>query len=194
MSDLVAIEFATPADAFAFRAELVKSQQDYLISLDDAVVVTREAGGKVQLHQAVNLTATGALSGAFWGTLIGMLFLNPLLGAAVGAGSGALAGVASDFGISDATMTDFGQTLPEGGAAVFALIRKVNTDKLLAGLQGFRGKGRVVRSSLTEEQDQRIRALLEAPVPVATATSAMTPAPAAESVTAVPPVTPMPGG
>jgi uncharacterized membrane protein len=120
-----------------------------------------------------------------------MLFLNPLLGAAVGAGSGALAGVASDFGISDATMEEFGGTLPEGGAAVFALIRKVNTDKLLAGLQGFRGKGKVVRSSLTEEQDQRIRALLEAPAPHEAETTA---GEVADPVRAVPPVTPMPGG
>ena len=195
MSDLVAIAFDTPADAFAFRAELVKSQEDYLISLDDAVVVTKEGGGKVQLHQAVNLTAAGALSGAFWGTLIGMLFLNPLLGAAVGAGAGALSGVASDFGISDATMTEFGATLPEGGAAVFALIQKVNTDKLLAGLEGFRGKGKVVRSSLSDEQDQRIRALLEAPVPIASATTAMTPAvPVATPAAPMPPLSPITGG
>ena len=71
------------------RAELAKLQAQYLIEMEDAVVVTRDAKGKVQLHQAMNLTAAGAASGGFWGMLIGMLFLNPLVGAAVGAGSGA---------------------------------------------------------------------------------------------------------
>lgn len=160
MSDLIAVSFANSADAFAFRSELVQSQREYLISLDDAVVVTRD-DGKVKLHQAVNMTAMGAVSGAFWGSLIGLLFLNPLLGAAVGAGSGALGGVLTDVGIDDSTMKEFGETLPEGGAAVFLLVRKASVDKLLARLESFRGKGKVVRSSLSEEQDKRIRALLE---------------------------------
>ncbi len=170
MSDLIAVSFANSADAFAFRSELVQSQREYLISLDDAVVVTRD-DGKVKLHQAVNMTAMGAVSGAFWGSLIGLLFLNPLLGAAVGAGSGALGGVLTDVGIDDSTMKEFGETLPEGGAAVFILVRKASVDKLLVRLEGFRGKGKVVRSSLSEEQDKRIRALLEndgtAPAPAA---------------------------
>lgn len=160
MSDLIAVSFANSADAFAFRSELVQSQREYLISLDDAVVVTRD-DGKVKLHQAVNMTAMGAVSGAFWGSLIGLLFLNPLLGAAVGAGSGALGGVLTDVGIDDGTMKEFGETLPEGGAAVFLIVRKASVDKLLARLESFRGKGKVVRSSLSEEQDKRIRALLE---------------------------------
>lgn len=35
----------------------------------------------------MNLTAAGAVGGSFWGMLIGMLFLNPLAGAAIGAGA-----------------------------------------------------------------------------------------------------------
>ena len=53
----------------------------------------------VELHQAVNATATGAVSGGFWGSLIGLLFLNPLLGLAVGAAAGALSGRFTDYGI-----------------------------------------------------------------------------------------------
>ena len=41
------------------------------------------ANGKIKLHQAINLTAAGAISGGFWGSLIGLIFLNPLLGLAV---------------------------------------------------------------------------------------------------------------
>jgi len=78
MSNLVVIGFDNPADAFELRGALARMQAQYLIEMEDAVVVTRNEKGAVQLHQAVNLTAAGAVSGAFWGSLIGLLFLNPL--------------------------------------------------------------------------------------------------------------------
>ena len=78
MSNLIVIGFNNEADAFEMRAALAKLQAQYLIEMEDAVVVTRDAKDKVQLHQAMNLTAAGAASGGFWGLLIGMLFLNPL--------------------------------------------------------------------------------------------------------------------
>jgi uncharacterized membrane protein len=58
---------------------------DYLIDLQDAVFAVKDKAGKVKVHQPVNLTAAGALQGGFWGALLGLLFLNPLLGMAVGA-------------------------------------------------------------------------------------------------------------
>ncbi|MGD9072412.1 MAG: hypothetical protein PVI69_11650, partial [Desulfobacterales bacterium] len=77
MSNLVVIAFDEEHKAFEMRAELVKLQKEYLVKMEDAVVVTKDKEGKVKLHQAVNLTATGAVGGGFWGALIGMIFLNP---------------------------------------------------------------------------------------------------------------------
>jgi len=81
------------------RMALWKLQRDYLLELDDAVVVTKDADSNVRLHQAVNLTALGAVSGGFWGTLVGMIFLRPILGATIGAASGAISGAITDAGI-----------------------------------------------------------------------------------------------
>ena len=106
-----------------------------MIEMEDAVVVTRDTKGAVQLHQAVNLTAVGAVSGAFWGSLIGLLFLNPLLGAAIGAGSGALSGKLADIGINDQFMRDLGATFTPDSAALFVLVRKSTPDKVLEGLK-----------------------------------------------------------
>jgi uncharacterized membrane protein len=114
MSSRIVIGFNNEADAFAMRAELAKLQTQYLIGMEDAVVVTRDAGGKPQLHQAVNLTASGAVGGMLWGTLLGLLFLNPLLGAAIGAGSGALSGKLSDIGINDLFMKQDRNSLSSG--------------------------------------------------------------------------------
>ena len=160
MSNLIVIGFNNEADAFDMRAALAKLQSQYLIEMEDAVVVTRDAKGKVQLHQAVNLTAAGAVSGGFWGMLIGMLFFNPLLGAAVGAGSGALSGRLSDIGINDQFMKDLGATLTEGTSALFVLVRKATPDKVLEALKPFAGKGRVLQSSLTKDKEDELRAFL----------------------------------
>jgi uncharacterized membrane protein len=161
MADLIAVAFDDPATAFELRAELVKVQKDYLIEMADAVVVTRDEDGKVQLHQAVNLTAAGAAGGTMWGALIGLLFLNPLLGAAVGAGAGALSGYLSDFGIDDKRMKEMGEQLKPGGSALFVLVTRVTGDKVLERLEAWRGKGRVISTSLSNEQEAKLRALVE---------------------------------
>lgn len=156
MSDLLVIAFDDEASAFELRAELVRMQQEYLLQLEDAVVVTRPEG-QVQLHQAVNLTATGALGGTMWGTLVGLIFLNPLVGAAVGAASGALAGRLTDIGINDDFIRQVGQSVAPGGSAVFLLIRKMTTDRVLQRLESFGKRGRILRTSLSEADEERLR-------------------------------------
>jgi Protein of unknown function (DUF1269) len=100
-ADLVAITYPDEHRAAAVVATLRWLQQEYLLDLEDSCVVTKDAQGKIKLHQAVNLTAAGVASGAFCGSLIGMLFFFPLGslavagGLAVGAASGTLA---SDVG------------------------------------------------------------------------------------------------
>ncbi len=163
MSDLVIVGFDDQATAFELRAALVRMQGEYLLEMEDVVVVTKDAGGKVSLHQPVNLTAAGAASGGLWGALIGLLFLNPLLGVAVGAGAGAISGKLTDIGINDQFMKDIGTTLPENGAAVCVLVRKMTGDKVLAGLAAFKDKGRVLQTSLTTAQEEALKAAIEAP-------------------------------
>jgi len=161
MSNLIVIGFDNEADAFEMRAALTKLQSQYLIEMEDAVVATRDGKGEVQLHQAVSLAKVGAVSGGFWGMLIGMLFLSPLAGFAIGAGSGALSGKLSDIGINDQFMKDLGATLLAGTSALFVLVRKSTPDKVLEALKPFAGKGRVLQTSLTRDKDEELRAFME---------------------------------
>jgi uncharacterized membrane protein len=161
MPDLIIVAFPDEATAFAAGKALVALQKEYLIEMEDVVVVTRDDSGKVSLHQSVNLTTGGAIGGGLWGTLIGLLFLNPVVGAAVGAGAGALAGKFSDIGIDDGFLRDIGQSLDKGGAAVGLLVRKLTTDKVLDRLEPFREKGRVMHTSLSHEAETRLKAFLE---------------------------------
>lgn len=162
MSDLIAITFDDEATGFELRTELVKLQKEYLIEMEDAVVVTRNDNNELKLHQAVNLTAAGAVGGGFWGMFIGLLFLNPLLGAAVGAASGALAGKFTDIGIDDNFMRDVGKALKPGGSAVFVLVRKMTGDKVLERLEAFGKRGTVLQTSMTKDDEEKLRAALSA--------------------------------
>lgn len=161
MSTLVVISFPEEQLAFEMRAALAKLQKEYLIEMEDVVVVTKDAHGKVKLHQAVNLTAAGAVGGGFWGMLIGMIFLNPLLGAAVGAGAGALSGRFTDIGIDDAFMKELGEQFQPGCSAIFVLVKKATPDKVMAALEQFKGKGKVLQTSLTKDEEDTLRAFIE---------------------------------
>ena len=90
--------------------------------------------------------------------MIGLIFLNPLLGAALGAASGAISGAYTDFGVNDKFMKDVAAAVPPGGAALFVLVGKMTTDKVLEGLKGLGGT--VLRTSFEKSKDEAIRAAL----------------------------------
>ncbi len=161
MSKLVAATFESEKTAFDLRADLVTMQQDHLLDIDDIVVVTQTEKGKPKLHQAVNLTAAGAISGSWWGMFVGLLFLNPLLGAAVGAASGALGGAISDIGIDDTFMKNVSSELEQGKATVFMLVRDVTQDKVMERLEPYAGKGELLTTSISREDEEKLRSLLE---------------------------------
>jgi len=158
MNTLVVVGYDDPFKAEEVRLQLVKMQKDYLIDLGDAVVAVKDQSGKVKLHQAVNLTAAGAVSGGFWGALIGLIFLNPVVGMAVGATAGAVSGALGDVGINDKFMKDLAATLQPGSSALFVLVRKATPDKVLEELAGSGGK--VLKSSLSHDDEAKLQAAL----------------------------------
>ena len=97
--------------------------------------------------------------------LIGLIFLNPLLGAAVGATAGAFSGRATDIGVNDQVMKDMAQSLKNGSSALFVLVRKATVDKVLDGLKSFAGKGKVLQTSLSKDDEASLREALENAVP-----------------------------
>jgi uncharacterized membrane protein len=163
MSTLVVIGFDNEFKAEEVRLTLRRLQKDYLIDLEDAVVAVKDSKGKVKLHQAVNLTAAGVIGGGFWGSLIGLIFLNPLLGAAVGAAAGAASGALSDVGINDNFMKELASNLNPGTSALFVLVRKATPDKVLEELKGSGGK--VLKTSLSHEDEEKLQAALNAARP-----------------------------
>jgi len=160
MADLVEIAFPSEQKAEQVRQKLLDMQKEYLIELSDAVIAVKQPNGHVKLNQLFNPTASGAASGTFWGALIDTIFLMPLAGAAIGAACRALGGALSDVGINDRFMKDAAQSLQSGNAALFLLIRKMTTDKVLAALQG--EGGTVIRTSFDESKEGALRTALAA--------------------------------
>jgi uncharacterized membrane protein len=166
MSDLVVLDFDGVGTADEVLTKLRELQKEYLLDLEDACVVVHTQTGKVQVKQAVNLTALGSKSGAATGMMIGalagLLMLNPLAGMAVGgiagAGFGALSGSMADYGINDEFIKTLGKTIPKGSSALFMLIKRSTPDKVLPEIEPFRP--RVLKTSLSREQEERLRSAL----------------------------------
>lgn len=167
MADLVVVTFDGPETADSVLTKLRALKKQALIDLVDACVVVRDADGETHIKQSVNLTAIGASSGlstgALVGALAGLLVLNPLagmaLGGAAGAAMGALSGSLSDYGIDDDFIKELGATIPENSSALFLMVAKATPDKVIAEIEQY--KPRVLQTSLSREQEEKLRAMIE---------------------------------
>jgi len=168
MSQLVVLGFDGISAASEVLNKVRSLKAQHLVELEDAVVVERDVDGVVHIKQAVNLTrlgaASGGLSGAFWGMLVGLLFLNPLAGMAIGAGAGAGAGALSgslmDYGVNDDFVKKLAETIPNNSSALFVLVRDATMDKVVAEIQQW--NPRVLNTNLTGEQEAKLVKALKA--------------------------------
>jgi uncharacterized membrane protein len=163
MSTLVAIAYPDRETAERVRQELAQATKEHLVTLEDAVVVEHQQDGKIKLHQAMSTTGAGAAGGALWGGLIGLIFLAPLFGMAIGAASGAVAGKLTDTGVDDNFMKELGAKLPPGGVALIALGHSDARDKLIERLKPYGGE--LIQTSLSTDDEEHLRAALGDRVP-----------------------------
>jgi uncharacterized membrane protein len=155
MSELVVIAFDTEEKAEEIRDQLIELQKSHIVSLADAVIAKKGPNGRIKLSQLASPATSGAITGGFWGLLIGALFLAPHIGLLVGAASGGLAGALTDVGVDDGFMRQLADVLEPGSAALFILIEKMTADKLLDELKGVGGT--VLRTSLDHSKEQQLR-------------------------------------
>src|SRR6056297_3435151 len=137
MSSLVVLAFEEMNGAEAMREKMYDLQKRELISLEDAAVVVRNEKGRAKVRQAHSLVGAGALGGAFWGMLIGLLFFAPWLGLLAGATAGALGGKLGDIGIDDDFIKDVRDAIEPGNSALFLLTREGNPERIEEELSDF---------------------------------------------------------
>jgi len=157
MSDLIIIGYPDETTAENVWAELVKLQHDYLVDLEDAAIIRRDQKGKLHVTTPVHHQAAwGGLSGLFWGTLIGLLFLFPLapLTGVAGGIMGAALGAAGDLGIKDDFKQRVQDLIQPGTSALLVIVRKATPDKFLEALRPYGGT--VLKTSLPRDAEQEL--------------------------------------
>lgn len=161
MADLVVLGFAdraTAEEVFELGADL---QREELVDLEDAALAWRDEQGKVRIQQALSTTGAGAVGGALWGSLIGLLFLAPLAGAAVGGAAGAVGGKLTDVGINDDLIKRITAQLEPGRAAVFALVRSSTGDRVAEALKPYGPE--VLHTNLSYDREEDLVRALQSP-------------------------------
>ncbi|HKQ93373.1 MAG TPA: DUF1269 domain-containing protein, partial [Blastocatellia bacterium] len=136
MTTLSVLEFNSPDGADQALRILQRLQQQQLIKLVDAAVVTWPQSSKgPKTKQLVSTARAGAIGGAFWGFLIGLIFLMPLLGLAVGAAAGAAGGALKDYGIDDNFIKEVREKVKPGTSALFLMTANAVIDRVVAELK-----------------------------------------------------------
>ena len=156
MATLSVLKFNDPSGADRVLLALQGMQERQLITLKDAALVSWPAERKKpQTRQMSSMGGAGALGGAFWGFLFGLIFFVPLLGMAIGAGMGALGGSLADIGIDDDFIKQVREKVTPGTSALFALTSGATEDRVIEELKQYEFE--IISTSLSTEQEQKLR-------------------------------------
>jgi uncharacterized membrane protein len=157
MATLSVLKFNDPYGADRVLLALQGLQEQQMINLEDAAVVSWPQGNKKPTTRQLHSTSgAGALGGAFWGFLFGLIFFVPFLGAAIGAGMGALTGSMADVGIDDDFIKQVRDKVTEGTSALFALTSGATApDKIVDELKQYDFE--IISTNLPEEQENKLR-------------------------------------
>jgi uncharacterized membrane protein len=164
-SELIAVTFADQARAAEVLDTLRRLQVEKLIELDDVCIVTRDASGRIDLHQALRTPRPDSKKADVWATLLGALFLVPLVGLVVAVATGGLSGRLAAFGVEDDFIRRLAGQLQPGASALFMLARRRTSDKLIAELRHHGGS--IMRTPVSKDAVRRLGTTMRAGAPAA---------------------------
>ena len=162
MTTLAVLKFHTPEGAGETLRLIESLGKQELVTLQDAAIVTWPQGKKKpKTQQLHSMGGLGALNGAFWCFLFGLIFFIPILGMAIGAAMGALTGKFTDIGISDDFIKQVQSQVTEGTSALFLMIGQATPDKFLEGLKQA-PPFEIISTNLSAEQEEQLKAAFAA--------------------------------
>jgi uncharacterized membrane protein len=161
MATVTVLKFSTPDGAQNTLGQIQGLQQQQLIKVHDAALVSWPIGQKSpKTRQLVDLVKLGAAGGMFWGMLFGLIFITPLFGMAVGAAFGALGGSFRDYGINDDFIKRLRTEVTEGTSALFLMTSDAVVDRVATAMKGIEFE--IITTNLSEEQEAKLRAAFAA--------------------------------
>ncbi|CAN3985639.1 DUF1269 domain-containing protein [Kitasatospora purpeofusca] len=156
MATLTVWRFPTATGADEALDTLQKLQRQELIKVQDGAVVSWPDGArKPRTRHLGDMVGMGAVGGAFWGFILGLIFFVPLLGAALGAAGGALGGHLAHVGIDDDFVRQVREKVTPGTSALFVLSSDAVVDRVRAEFDGRQAE--LLETNLSAEEEARLR-------------------------------------
>jgi len=141
----IIIKYPKADTAIEALAALIELMQEKIVSLKDALAVTKTEEGEITLHRTQNdLAGKGFLNGG----LIGIIFAD-LFGSAGWDTYGAFAGTAFAMlgqGIKDSLLNEFGEKMTPSESAVALLVERADWRKAVESMRVHNFQGRIVIS------------------------------------------------
>jgi uncharacterized membrane protein len=184
MSELIVIGFREPHRGLEVMSELWRLSEGLMTDLEEAVVLSWNAQGKLIVRQSVNLsTGEGVRWGRFWGAFIRSTLLcvhTDQMTAAARAVAG-VAGALSDesathtsemdvkwweeeIGLPTGFLRDVGAIIQPGDSAIFALLQHADPLLLIQKMPNYGGT--LLHTALDARQNAKVMAFLAGSEPL----------------------------
>jgi uncharacterized membrane protein len=148
MTTFTAWKFDTPEGAQAACDQLDRARSDGLVKvIDRAVLEWPQGAEKPTLRHTREDEWKSSGWGAFWGLVVGTMFFVPIIGAAAGAGAGALYQHLQGVGLTKEQLDSIKEQTTPGSSVLFAVTDQGDLDRLGERFRGF--KGHLVSTNLT---------------------------------------------
>jgi uncharacterized membrane protein len=151
MTTFTVWKFDDPEGAGEASSILKHAASDHLVTIVDHAVVSWPVGqAQPTTSHGHDATRRGTGWGAFWGVLLGSIFLMPVAGAVAGAAIGAYNKATQGVGISKEQIESIRTEVTEGTSALFVVTEKGDVDRLGERFNGMHSK--LIASNLTADE------------------------------------------
>jgi len=158
-SNIVVLAFDGRYTAKATLIDIQKMEEEGLLEIKDAIVASSGPGGDVNIEQTHSDKGKFALRGSGIGLLAGLLVGGPIGGLVGGSAVGAIVGVRKDHGIDDDFIEEMSESVKPDSSALFLMVKNTKVEETLERLRPFKAK--VLNTTLSEEQEQKLKKVLE---------------------------------
>lgn len=135
--EVVLAVFEDEATAKKAYNDIQKAEKDKKFDLENIVLISKEADGKINLKEAAEKITGEVGIGALVGGALGLL-AGPVGFITLGAAGAALGGISAkldDVGFDDERLRNLGEELEPGSSAILAVLESVYSEKLTQELK-----------------------------------------------------------
>jgi len=158
----IVVKYPQKETAEAALATVLMLAKEKVVTLKDAVAITKTEKGKIKLHQTKDDPAgKGFLKGGLIGIILAVLF-----GPAGWIAAGALMGTAFamfDRGIKNKLLKELGEKMTTEESALAALVQEADWETLRARMGAMNFQGEVIVSEMVDEHLAEAEKLVEKP-------------------------------